>query len=167
MRPDDPDPSRRAAFWSDVLRKEQRALFGVAQALCRQVADGEDLLHDTLLELARSPRRIDDPVAYAARSMRNRYLSRRKRDSRVVACATVRPTVDTARAPSDRASELLAAVERLPADQQEVVALRTRCGLSFPQIAEVLDEPVGTVSSRYSRGIAALKAMLLEGASRE
>lgn len=167
MRPDDPDPSRRAAFWSDVLRREHRALFGVSLGLCRQAADAEDLVHDVLLELARSPRRIDDAVAYAARAMRNRRLSHLKREGHADMSASVRATVDTAKSPSDRTSELLAAIERLPSGQQEVIALRTRCGLSFPQIALVLEEPVGTVSSRYSRGIAALKSMLAEGASRD
>jgi RNA polymerase sigma-70 factor (ECF subfamily) len=165
MRPDDPDPSRRAGFWSGVLRRDYRALFGVAIALCRQPADAEDLVHDTLLDLARSARRIEDPVAYAARSMRNRRLNAIKRESREAGFVSVRATVDTARSASDRTSELLSAVERLPADQQEIVVLRTRSGLSFPQIALVLDEPVGTVSSRYSRAIAALKEMLLEGAN--
>jgi len=165
MRPDDADPTRRAGFWSGVLRREHRALFGVALAMCRQAADAEDLLHDTLLDLARSPRRIDDPVAYAARSLRNRRLSGMKREGRERAYASVRATVDTASAANDRTSELLGAMEMLPADQQEVITLRSRCGLSFPQIASVLDEPVGTVSSRYSRGIAALKDTLLEGAN--
>lgn len=163
MRPDDADPTRRAGFWCGVLRSDHRALFGVALAMCRQAADAEDLLHDTLLDLARSPRRIDDPLAYAARSLRNRRLNAMKREGREGAFASVRATVDTASAPNDRTSELLAAMELLPADQQEVITLRTRCGLSFPQIAGVLEEPVGTVSSRYSRGIAALKAALLEG----
>ncbi len=149
-----------------MLRNDQRALFGVALALCRQPADAEDLLHDTLLELARSPRRIDDPVAYAARSMRNRRINAIRRESREAANCSVRATVDTAQSASDRTSELLGAVERLAPDQQEVIALRTRCGLSFPQIALVLDEPVGTVSSRYTRAIASLRG-LLEGVSHE
>lgn len=135
--------------------------------MCHQSADAEDLVQDTLLHLARSPRRVLEPLAYAARSMRNRRLSAARRDAlHSTALVSLRATIDTARAPSHRTSELLAAVERLPADQQEVLALRTRAGLSFPQIAMVLDEPVGTVSSRYSRGIAALKDMMPEGASR-
>jgi RNA polymerase sigma-70 factor (ECF subfamily) len=134
--------------------------------MCRQSADAEDLVQDTLLHLARSPRRVSDPLAYAVRSMRNRRLSAARRDAlHSDALVSLRATVDTARAADHRTSELLAAVERLPNDQQEVLTLRSRAGLSFPQIAMVLDEPVGTVSSRYSRGIAALKGMMPEGAS--
>jgi len=168
MGADATEPSRRARFWSEVLRREQHVLFGAALALCRQSVDAEDLMQDTLLHLARSPRRVSDPLAYAVRSMRNRWLSAARRDAlHTAALVSLRATVDTTRAASHRTSELLASVERLPADQREVLALRTRAGLSFPQIAVILDEPVGTVSSRYSRGIAALKELLLEGASRE
>ena len=168
MRPDDPDPSRRAVFWSGVLRREHRALFAAAMAWCGQPADAEDLMQDTLVQLARSPRSIDDPVAYAMRTM----LNRRRNDLKRLgfhrdAIASIRATVAVRGPGSSRASDLLESIERLPADQQEVLTLRTRCGLSFPQIALVLDEPVGTVSSRYSRAIAALKGMLLEGASRD
>jgi DNA-directed RNA polymerase specialized sigma24 family protein len=42
----------------------------------------------------------------------------------------------------------------------EVVVLHARSGLSFPQIAAVLDEPVGTVSARYSRALAEMRARL-------
>ncbi|MCR9217805.1 MAG: sigma-70 family RNA polymerase sigma factor [bacterium] len=167
MRPDDPDPSRRARFWSDVLRREHHALFGAAMAWCGQTADAEDLMQDTLIQLARSPRTIDDPVAYVMRTMLNRRRNDLKRSGvHRNAIASIRATVADRGAGSNRASELLASVEQLPADQQEVLTLRTRCGLSFPQIALVLDEPVGTVSSRYSRAIAALREMILEGASR-
>ncbi|MEY5031924.1 MAG: Sigma-70, region 4, partial [Planctomycetota bacterium] len=42
----------------------------------------------------------------------------------------------------------------------EVVVLHARSGLSFPQIAVVLDEPVGTVSARYSRALGEMRAYL-------
>ena len=167
MRPDDPDPSRRARFWSDVLRREQHALYGAALAWCGQPIDAEDLMQETLLHLARTPRRIDDPVAYAMRAMRNRRFTDLKRaGTHRKAIAVLGATVDTA-APSTHAEELLDAGGRLPAEQQEVVTLRTRCGMSFSQIAGVLDEPVGTVSSRYSRAIAALKEAMLERATND
>ena len=125
-------------------------------------------MQDTLVQLARSPRTIDDPVAYAMRTMLNRRRNDLKRSGfHRDAIASIRATVADHEPGSSRASDLLESVERLQADQHEVVTLRTRCGLSFPQIALVLDEPVGTVSSRYSRAIAALREMLLEGASRD
>ncbi len=167
MSADATESSERARFWSEVLRRNGRALFGAALAMCRQPADAEDLVQETLVHLARSPRRVSDPAAYALRSMRNRRATGVRREAlHRGAIASLRSTIDRAEAPSERTSELLAAVDRLPVEQQEILTLRTRCGLSFPQIALVLDEPVGTVSSRYSRAIAALKESLLEGASR-
>lgn len=167
MGADANESSERASFWSEVLRRDGRALFAAALAMCRQPEDAEDLMQDTLVHLSRSPRRVSDPAAYAIRSMRNGRANGVRREAlHRGAMASLRSTIDSAEAPSERTSELLAAVGRLPMEQQEILTLRTRCELSFPQIALVLDEPVGTVSSRYSRAIAALKDSLLEGASR-
>ena len=57
-------------------------------------------------------------------------------------------------------TELGRALEALSPAAAEVVVLHARSGLSFPQIAAVLDEPVGTVSARYSRALAEMRAYL-------
>jgi len=50
-----------------------------------------------------------------------------------------------------RMAEVLAAVRRLPAHEQEVLALVAWAGLSYEQAAAALAIPVGTVRSRLSR----------------
>jgi RNA polymerase sigma-70 factor (ECF subfamily) len=59
-----------------------------------------------------------------------------------------------------RTDELLCALESLAPSAAEVVVLHTRAGLSFPQIASILEEPVGTISARYTRALAELRALL-------
>lgn len=56
------------------------------------------------------------------------------------------------------------AMERLPDEQRVVVALVLVEGLSYAETAEVLDIPLGTVTSRLARGRAALAAILAERA---
>lgn len=56
----------------------------------------------------------------------------------------------------------MAALERLPAEQREIVALILIEGLGYREAAEILDLPIGTVSSRLVRGRTALLAMLGE-----
>jgi RNA polymerase sigma factor (sigma-70 family) len=56
-----------------------------------------------------------------------------------------------------------AAMQRLPEEQREVVALILIEGLGYRETAEILDQPIGTVSSRLARGRQALLAMLGEG----
>jgi len=55
-----------------------------------------------------------------------------------------------------------AAMDRLPDEQREVVALILIEGLGYRETAELLDLPIGTVSSRLVRGRIALLAMLGE-----
>lgn len=56
-----------------------------------------------------------------------------------------------------------AAMQRLPEEQREVVALILIEGFGYREAAEILDQPIGTVSSRLVRGRQALLAMLGEG----
>lgn len=53
------------------------------------------------------------------------------------------------------------AIESLPEEQRIVITLRDIQGLSYEEIAEVLDCPSGTVKSRINRARQALKFVLL------
>ena len=56
----------------------------------------------------------------------------------------------------------MAAMQRLPEEQREVVALILIDGLGYREAAEALGLPIGTISSRLARGRTALLAMLGE-----
>lgn len=57
----------------------------------------------------------------------------------------------------------MAAMSRLPGEQREAVALVLVEGLGYREAAEVLEIPVGTLSSRLVRGRNALLALMGEG----
>lgn len=57
---------------------------------------------------------------------------------------------------------VMAAMDRLPSEQREVVALILIEGFGYREAAELLDLPIGTVSSRLVRGRTALLAMVGE-----
>jgi len=57
----------------------------------------------------------------------------------------------------------MAAMQELPEEQREVVALILVDGFGYREAAEILDQPIGTVSSRLARGRQALLVMLGEG----
>jgi RNA polymerase sigma-70 factor (ECF subfamily) len=62
-----------------------------------------------------------------------------------------------------RETELLSvqsAMARLPEDQLEAVSLVLVEGLPYKEAAEVLDVPIGTLTSRLARGREALQALL-------
>lgn len=58
--------------------------------------------------------------------------------------------------------QVMSAMERLPPEQREVVALILIEGFGYRETAEMLGLPIGTVSSRLVRGRTALLAMVDE-----
>jgi RNA polymerase sigma-70 factor (ECF subfamily) len=67
--------------------------------------------------------------------------------------------VDGSSAPAQKL-ELAAAMAALPPDHREVVALVLVEGMSYAEAAELLEVPVGTVTSRLARARATLQAHL-------
>ncbi|MBX3363957.1 MAG: sigma-70 family RNA polymerase sigma factor [Phycisphaeraceae bacterium] len=57
-------------------------------------------------------------------------------------------------------AELRRAIARLGDSEQEMIHLRHHAGLSFKQIADLLEEPLGTVLARHHRTLRKLKGML-------
>jgi RNA polymerase sigma-70 factor (ECF subfamily) len=57
----------------------------------------------------------------------------------------------------------VAAMQRLPEEQREVVALILIDGFGYREAAEILEQPIGTISSRLARGRQALLGLLGEG----
>lgn len=69
-------------------------------------------------------------------------------------------------APMERETDLMSvqsAMARLPEEQRSAVSLVLVEGLSYKEAAEVLDIPMGTLTSRLARGREALQAMLAPG----
>jgi RNA polymerase sigma-70 factor (ECF subfamily) len=58
------------------------------------------------------------------------------------------------------------AMLRLGDDDREVVELRHHAGLSFRQIADLLNEPLGTLLARHHRALRKLKGMLEDAGAR-
>lgn len=62
----------------------------------------------------------------------------------------------------EQIERLRAAISTMSDADQEVLHLRHTAGLSFPQIAETLQQPLGTVLARAHRAVGKLRQLLLE-----
>ena len=62
-----------------------------------------------------------------------------------------RETPETALAAKDVANAVNAALDGLPEDLRQALTLRELDGLSYEEIAELMDCPIGTVRSRIFR----------------
>ena len=76
------------------------------------------------------------------------------------------PEIPVASTQSDRLAvlDLQAALERLPAEQREIMLLIALEDLSYAEVAATLGIPIGSVMSRLSRGRERLRG-LMEGRS--
>jgi len=59
------------------------------------------------------------------------------------------------------------ALEELPAEYREVIVLRDLEGLSYKEVASVVNIPIGTVMSRLARGRERLQQVLTDRATKE
>jgi RNA polymerase sigma-70 factor (sigma-E family) len=121
----------------------------------------EDLVQDALLRVMRAWARVDDPVAYARRTILNLYLNGLRRRTRELLTGllperAVRETTDQV---AER-SVLWPALQALPPRTRAVIVLRYWLDLSEGDTAHVLGCSVGTVKSTASRGLARLRDTL-------
>lgn len=78
------------------------------------------------------------------------------------------PTFELIPAPDEFAQigdrqEMMVAINKLPALFKEVILLHYYQGYSIPEIADMMELPEGTISSRLSRGRKKLEEVLLKG----
>lgn len=138
-----------------------------ARHLTRDPDQAEDLVQDVVLNiLAREPclSDVENPRRYMAVMLRNLFLDQTRKKGRAPA---VVPLED--HEPQDTAgdgfadmacTQTLAAIGRLPEEYRTVMRLRVDAGLSYADMAERLDVPIGTVMSRMSRARSRLRELL-------
>ena len=160
----------QSSSFEDQLAALLPRLRRFAHSLSRDAADADDLTQATIERALRSRDRWQPGSrldSWSYRIMRNLWIdtvrSRSRRD-RVEAPAEEADRLgEDPTASMDAAvdlSRMMAAMERLPDEQREVVALILIEGFGYRETAEMLDVPIGTVSSRLVRGRTALLGMV-------
>jgi RNA polymerase sigma-70 factor (ECF subfamily) len=171
-----PAEEKRSSFEREAL-VHLDALYRVALRLSGNTADAEDLVQEAMLRAYRSWDRFTlgtNAKGWLLTILRNLFINeyrRRRRHPESVDLDTIEPFAvfenvqeDTQGAYFDRIvdDEVLRAVDGLPEVFREAVMLSDVEGLSYEEIATVLDVPVGTVKSRLYRGRRMLQAKLYE-----
>jgi RNA polymerase sigma factor (sigma-70 family) len=157
--------------WEDVARNYGRFLYTLAYRLTGNDADAQDLVQDVLLRVRRGLEsyRPGSMEGWLSRITTNAFLDdvrrRRRRPVDLLPEEPDRVTPPSPPADAALAAEVLpddvqAALRRLPHDYRSAVVLSDVVGLTYQEISEALDVPVGTVRSRLHRGRALLRAAL-------
>jgi RNA polymerase sigma-70 factor (ECF subfamily) len=151
-------------------------LYGYALLLTSNRSEAEDLVQETYLRAIAAMNNLFDGSnvkAWLFTIMRNAWfnqLRRRRLKPRIIQIDndenTTTTVVDQLKNPYEayesklEAERVRNAIQQLPEDFREIIVLREYEDLSYQEIADVLDCPVGTVMSRLARARSKLRALL-------
>jgi RNA polymerase sigma-70 factor (ECF subfamily) len=180
--------TKRAEFERQALVHVD-ALYGAAYRLTRNPRDAEDLVQDALLRAYRfwdSFEQDSNCKAWLLRIVTNTFINeyQRKKRSREVldqasaeqeatdgvlvqADATIQRNPERVLLDRSVSDDVQRALEALPDDFRTAVVLCDVQGLSYKEIADIMQTPVGTVMSRLFRGRKLLAAALRDFALAE
>lgn len=96
--------------------------------------------------------RVRDRIRSLRRERNELRLRRMARDEAVESTPGPSPLAE--------APDLRAAMGRLSKPDREIIELRYHAGLSFKQMAELLEEPIGTLLARHHRALRKLRTTL-------
>src|SRR5215510_11527925 len=167
--------SDHAALLRQTLPAVLPRLRRFARTLTRNAHDADDLaqiaLERALLRAAqwRAPAAgaSSEQIETAVRSwmfgiMKNAWIDNRRAHQRerrvVIGDDGMTEVADGSHSAIEEGLSIAAAMERLPEEQRLAVSLVLIEGLSYQQAADVMEIPVGTLTSRLSRGREALAA---------
>ncbi len=178
----------QATFADDAMQYTKQ-LYAAAMRMTRNPADAEDLVQETYLKAYRAYDSFQAGTnlkAWLYRILTNTYINKYRKASRrpnEVDLGTVEDlylyrrigseeSAEASRTTEDRVldglveSDIKRAVEDLPENFRIPVLLADLEGLSYQEIADILEIPIGTVMSRLHRGRKAMQKALWEFASK-
>ncbi len=180
-------PSRfasRQQQFQHLTRPWRERLYGVAMRSTRDNSVAEDWVQETLFRAWKDFNQLAEAAAIYAWLLKildhvmaddARRDQRRNRIAPILAtddaalhehpCAAPGPFEQTLQQQNDQ--QLTVALESLPEEYHRVILLRDIEGLSYREVADVLNLPQGTVMSRLSRGRRLLATALIKQQAHE
>jgi RNA polymerase sigma-70 factor (ECF subfamily) len=161
-------------MFPDLVRAQQDLVYSIALRLSATPADAEDAAQDVFVKAYYALKGYDHDrrsalqvrpwlAAITLNVCRNRGRSRGRRPQEALAPgdrAGGGPSPSDVAADRETASELAAALGRLPEPQRRAIVLHHGGALTYAEVAEALRRPEGTVKADVHRGLAALRSIL-------
>ena len=146
-------------------------IYATTLRMLGDASEAEEIVQDVFVQIwtkaGSYDAKLGKPFHWALGIARNRSIDRlrsRQRRSRVFqetteqVAAVVASEVDTPTVlGADEAAKIQSAVKSLPPDQRQAIELAFFSGLTHAEIAESLNEPLGTVKARIRRGMLKLR----------
>ena len=155
--------------WESWLAEHAPKLLLFARQQTRSEADAQDVVQDAVLECWHR-QAVGTPPApgLVFATIRRRAIdlgrSTDRRAGRELAAASGASEIwfDGGVEERERSRLIQEAMNKLPGNYREVVTLKVWGGLTFAEIADVLDIPANTAASRYRYGLVELRKHTIE-----
>jgi RNA polymerase sigma-70 factor (ECF subfamily) len=161
--------------FGELVNRYQKTVFRIVLRMVKSQDDADDLTQDTFVRANRGLKTFKEeydfhPWLYRiAVNQAINFINKRKRQAAVD--LDVVPEGDLKQGPAPESplqaasreelmEHLEAALAKLPEEQRTVFILRVQEGLSYEEIADVMDTPKGTVMSRLARARMTLRKFL-------
>ncbi len=163
---------------AEVYRRHGGAVYGLAKRVLHNPAEAEDVTQEVFLRLWNQPDRFD-----AARGSLRSFLLAQAHGRAVDAVRSsssrrlreARDAVRTAEAGYDLqhevwdlavADQVTRAIGKLPEEERRAIELAYFDGHTYREVAQLLDQPEGTVKSRIRNGMRRMRAVLTDAGVR-
>ena len=159
-----------------LFDRHSGAAFSLAYRMCGRRAMAEDVVQEAFLSLWRAGARYDrsrgSVRSWILSAVHNRAIDLFRRESvrgsRDIHDDTIAERLESSSRTDDEAERrddarsVREALEKLPADQRQVIELAYFGGFTHTQIAELLELPAGTVKGRMRLGLSKLRLTLAD-----
>lgn len=151
--------------FAELVDRYYGPLYRFAYSLTHSEADACDLVQETFYIWARKGGQLRQDAkvkSWLFTTLRREFLQSRRRSGRfpeVELAAAGEPAAEDQRAPLE-SRELIRALHRVDETFQAPLILFYLEDLSYEEISDTLQVPLGTIKSRLSRGVAQLRRML-------
>ena len=163
---------------AEAYRRHGGAVFGLAKRVLQNPTEAEDVTQEVFLRLWNQPDRFD-PARGSLRSFllaqahgravdAVRSSSSRRRRESCDALRTAETPYDMQREVWDLAvaDQVSQAMGELPEEERRAIELAYFEGRTYREVAQLLDQPEGTVKSRIRNGMRRMRAVLTEAGVR-
>jgi RNA polymerase sigma-70 factor (ECF subfamily) len=178
MEEEERGPDRSGSF-EQVVLPHLDAAFNLARWLVRDAHDAEDIVQEAYLRAFKffGGYQGGDARAWVLKIVRNTSYSFLQKnrpadlaeefDEKIHTTTAEQPSAEAALLQSADSRMLREALDDLPVNYREVLVLRELEGMSYKEIADVMEVPIGTVMSGLSRGRSQLRDRLLRAREQE
>ncbi|MGC1419022.1 MAG: sigma-70 family RNA polymerase sigma factor [Acidimicrobiales bacterium] len=159
---------------AEVYRRHGGAVFGLARRVLNNATEAEDVTQEVFLRLWNEPDRFDSARGNLRSYLLTQSHARAVDAVRSLSSRRVRENNDafkTARAAYDMQHEVwdlsiahhvARALDELPVEEREAITLAYFEGHTYVQVAQLLNQPEGTVKSRIRNGMQRMRSALVQ-----